>query len=255
MNQSIAVNRIICDDVINLEKYLPAESIDFIYIDPPFNSRKNYSGSKMRCQKIQPEFFDNYKSIDEYLDFMLPRLLQLHRVLKPTGSFYLHCDWHASHYLKVLLDQKVFGSKNFCNNLIWHYGLGGSSKRFWSRKHDDILFYVKDSTANYCFNPIMVKARSQKMAGLDKKADDVIELPSLNNMSKERTGYPTQKPIQLLEMLIKASSHEGEIVLDGFCGSGSTLVAAQRLKRYWIGVDISPTACRIAEARLLTSTD
>lgn len=250
MKDSIALDRVVCDDVINLCCYLEPETVDFIYIDPPFNSRKRYVGSKHRSPDAQPEFLDTFKSIEAYIDFMRPRLLQLHRVLKRTGSFYLHCDWHASHYLKVLLDRDIFGSLNFCNNLIWRYGLGGSSKRFWTRKHDDILFYVKDSNSEYFFEPAMVKARSLKMAGLDKKADDIIEIPSINNMSSERTGYPTQKPLQLLELLIRTSSRPNDLVLDGFCGSGSLLVAAKQLGRHWLGIDVSEEACKLAVSRL-----
>lgn len=246
----ITDNQIICDDVVNLDKYLVPDSIDLIYIDPPFNTGRKFTGSKHQIVDNQHQFSDQYQNIDNYIEYIRPRLVQLHRALKETGSFYLHCDWHASHYLKVLLDREIFGSGCFCNNLIWRYGLGGSSKRFWTRKHDDILFYVKNPDSDYFFSPVMVKARSNKMAGLDKKADDVLEIPSINNMGKERAGYPTQKPLQLLELLLSASSKEGDLVLDGFCGSGSTLVAASKLNRRWIGVDISPEACKLASKRL-----
>ena len=174
-----------------------------------------------------------------YLCFMAIRLLEMRRILKDDGSIYVHCDPTSSHYLKQLMDA-VFDVANFRNEIIWTYGLGGSSPKRFSRKHDVILFYTKSN--RYTFNKPQTPATSQRLKGQMKGATDVWDIPSLNNMAKERTGYPTQKPLALYERIIAASTNEGDIVLDPFCGSGTTLLAAQRLGRKWIGVDSSPTA-------------
>jgi DNA modification methylase len=136
----------------------------------------------------------------------------------------------------------------FVNHLIWVYGLGGSSRRRFARKHDDILFYAK--SAEYYFDPPLVPATSNRMKGQMKKATDVIEIPSINNMAAERVGYPTQKPLALLELLIGACCPEDGLVLDPFCGSGTALVAARRLNRRALGIDISADAVTIARSRL-----
>jgi SAM-dependent methyltransferase len=148
-----------------------------------------------------------------------------------------------------MLDQ-IFGESNFLNNIVWLYGLGGSSARYFPRKHDDILLYSNGDDEGRYFDPPMMPARSAMMAGLDKKIPDYWDIPSLNNMAKERLGYPTQKPLELLERIIQASSRKNDIVLDAFCGCGTALVAAQNLGRQWIGIDVSPTACRVMAKRL-----
>ena len=141
--------------------------------------------------------------------------------------------------MKALLDD-VFGYDNFLNEIVWRYGLGGSSNRYLPRKHDTIFWYAKDSAAEYCFSAPLVPASSQRLKGQLKKLDDVWEIPALNNMAHERLGYPTQKPQALLERIIAMASTEGSIVLDAFCGSGTTLAASQALGRQWIGIDSSP---------------
>jgi DNA modification methylase len=146
-----------------------------------------------------------------------------------------------------LLDE-IFGSERFVNHLIWAYGLGGSSPRRFARKHDDVLFYAKSE--EYYFNPPLVPATSNRMMGKLKKAGDVLNVPSINNMALERTGYPTQKPLALLTLLVKACCPPGGLVLDPFCGSGTTLVAAAMSGREVCGVDVSPAAVRIARRRL-----
>jgi DNA modification methylase len=181
-----------------------------------------------------------------YLYYMMIRLEACHKVLKDTGSIYLHCDWRASHYLKMIMDE-VFGYANYQNDIIWHYGLGGSSPERWQRKFDNILFYSKSN--KYIFNPEMIPATSQRMKGLLKKADNVWDIPTLNNMAKERVGYPTQKPLDLLIRIIKASSNEGDIVLDPFCGCGTAIIAAQQLGRHWVGIDISKDAYNVSKNR------
>lgn len=273
-------NIIYCGDCLIKLKEIPDESIDLIYIDPPFSSNRNYVSFWQEQEKRH--FEDRFENVSAYIDYMKPRLKELHRVLKPTGSFYYHCDWHASHYIKVLLDSDyLFGYKNFQNELVWSYGIGGKSHKKWGRKHDIILFYTK--TDQYIFNADEVrtprKAGShmkieydnegrpiQIKTGKDgtlykypvhegKLSDDVwTDIQQLNWEDKERLHYPTQKPEALLERIIKASSNKGDIVLDAFCGCGTALVVAQKLKRKWIGMDISPTACRVMAKRLETAT-
>jgi DNA modification methylase len=169
-------------------------------------------------------------------------------VLKPTGSIYLHCDGAAGHYLKILMDA-VFGSENFLNDIAWCYGLGGSSRRYLPRKHDSILWYSRTPNGHY-FAPAMTPATSARMAGQDKKVPDYWLIPTINNMAHERTGYPTQKPEALLERIIRSSSRPGDLVLDPFCGSGTTIVVAQRLGRRWVGIDMNPAAIQTTRRRL-----
>ncbi len=199
-----------------------------------------------------------------YLVMIAPRLVELRRVLKPTGSLYLHCDPAASHYLKVLLDT-IFGAQHFRNEIIWHYMTGGACKEHYAKKHDVLLFYTRSD--QYRFFPERIKeprskqaiarAQHQKGARIGKEdttklPTDVWQIPALNPMAAERLGYPTQKPLALLERIILASSDEGEVVLDPCCGSGTTLAAAQRLQRHWIGIDIAAVAIDFTKARLLS---
>ena len=179
-------------------------------------------------------------SIAAFLVWMAPRLVEMKRILKPTGSIYLHCDPTASHYLKLLMDA-VFGKNMFRNEIVWSYGLGGSSKRFYSRKHDIVFFYVGGEDGYY-FNKPLVPATSMKMKGKMKGITDVWDIPSINNMAKERTGWKTQKPLKLYQRIVKASSNEGDLVLDPFCGCATTCVAAEMEGRRWIGIDIDPVA-------------
>ena len=148
-----------------------------------------------------------------------------------------------------MLDQ-IFGENNFLNNIVWFYGLGGSSARYFPRKHDDILFYSNGDDRGRYFDPPMVPATSNRMKGMDKKCPDYWDIPTINNMSKERLGYPTQKPLELLNRIVQASTRPNDIVLDAFCGCGTAVVAAQNLNRQWIGLDVSPTACRVMAKRL-----
>jgi site-specific DNA-methyltransferase (adenine-specific) len=188
-------------------------------------------------------------SLSAYLVEMAVRLVELRRVLKDTGSLYLHCDPTASHYLKIILDA-IFGVENFLNEVIWMYGLGGSSSRYWPRKHDVILWYSKTPDGQY-FEADMIPAKSNAMKGLLKKAPDYWDIPSLNNMAAERLGYPTQKPLALLERIIRSSCPPDGIVLDPFCGCGTAVAAAQVLGRKWIGIDITYLAIAVMKKRLL----
>ena len=158
-----------------------------------------------------------------------------------------------SHYLKVAMDG-VFGRANFRNEVIWRYGLGGSSPRLWSRKHDILLFYTK--SGKWHFDKPTEPATSNMMAGESKGMRDVwVDIPTINNMAAERLGYPTQKPLALLERVVEASSREGDLVLDPFCGCGTTIHAAQNLRRRWIGIDICVNACKVIEKRLRSKFD
>jgi site-specific DNA-methyltransferase (adenine-specific) len=257
-----------------LQHDIEPDSIDLIYLDPPFFTGKVQRGiNKWNPSLMEVSYEDSKKFWGEsdkiqhmrsnaplwmtyiaesrpdfasYLYYMMERLQLCHKVLKPTGSIYLHCDWRASHYLKMIMDE-VFGYQNFQNEIIWHYGLGGSSPKRWQRKSDNILFYSKSN--KWTFKPNMVEASSQRMKGQLKKDDDVWDIPSINNMSKDRTGYPTQKPLPLLKRIIEASSNKGDIVLDPFCGCGTTIIAANELGRQWIGIDISKDALNIIKGR------
>ncbi|MSQ90765.1 MAG: site-specific DNA-methyltransferase [Phycisphaerales bacterium] len=228
-------------DCLEVLAQLNDASVDLVYVDPPFNSgvaRKGRAGL---------QFADRFVDAAAYRNFLAPRLAAMHRVLKPTGSILVHVDWHTSHHVRLLLDE-VFGPAAFVNHLVWSYGLGGSGPRSFARKHDDIFFYGR--TGDYWFEPPRVPARSARLRGRTKKATDVIEIASINNMAFERTGYPTQKPIALLSLLVRACCKPGGTVLDPTCGSGTTLVAAVESNRIAIGIDQSSDALRIARQRL-----
>jgi DNA modification methylase len=233
------INEILLDDCLNVLRRCEDASIDLVYLDPPFNTGQ-------RQQADFGHYEDRWPDIDSYLRFMIDRLRQMHRVLRPTGSILLHCDWRACHHLRLALDE-VFGPEHFVNHLIWSYGLGGSSSRRFARKHDDILFYRRSES--YYFDPPQVPATSNRMRGQMKKATDVLCIPSINNMADERVGYPTQKPLALLAVLVNACCPSGGLVLDPFCGSGTSLVAAQRCSRRFLGIDSNPAAVAIARDR------
>jgi len=276
-------NIIYCGDCLAKLKDIPSESIDLIYIDPPFSSNRNYVAFWQEQEKRH--FEDRFENVRAYIDYMQPRVEQLYRVLRPTGSLYYHCDWHASHYIKGLLDSnRLFGYTNFLNEIIWYYGAKATQRATsFQRKHDTILLYAKEQ-GKHLFNPLLqeygvgsLAERETRYKHRDDKGiyrlttrrnangkkyrakvylkqgvvmTDVWQIPIINPTSKERRGYPTQKPEALLERIIKASSNEGDVVLDAFCGCGTTLVVAEREKRKWIGIDISPTACRVMAKRL-----
>ena len=283
------MNRILyasdCLEILQDRDALPDESVDLIYLDPPFNSNSNYNlpfKGKYKTAVPAKAFDDTWHWGDEnteqlneldanprtrpladlirfsqgiddglssYLINMAIRLAAMRRVLKPTGSIYLHCDPTASHYLKLVMDH-IYRRKNFRNEIIWGYGLGGSSKRSYSKKHDIILFYSKETI--YFFDKPFIPATSQMMKGKLKGCLDTwMDIPSLNNMAKERLGYPTQKPRFLLDRIIKASCPPDGIVLDPFCGCGTTLHAAESLGRKWIGIDISSFATGLVRDRIV----
>lgn len=271
------------DNLCVLRKCINDESVDLVYLDPPFNSSKRHqlnTGGKEHNSSVaygdawhwndrsEIEFEyglkQGYRPLSEvleafsiilkfgsrlaYLTMMAVRLFELRRILKATGSIYLHCDQRTSAHLRILTDA-IFGIDNYLNHIVWCYGLGGSSHRLWPRKHDDILWYSRTPGTHY-FKPEMIPATSQMMKGQLKKAPDYWYIPAINNMAKERTGYPTQKPIELLERIVRSSCPVGGLVLDPFCGSGTTLIAAQKLGRKWIGIDSSPVAIEHTVKRL-----
>lgn len=358
------MNQLYYGDNLNvLREHIAGESVDLIYLDPPFNSKRDYNllfkSPKGQASEAQIEAFEDSwhwneqaeREFDEllhqpntdvaqmmqalraflgendmmaYLTMMANRLLQLHRVLKPTGSLYLHCDPTASHYLKIVLDG-VFGKEMFQNEIIWQRtGVKGDAARKYGSVHDSIMFYAKGES--YLFNPTFLEADEDylsrfrlddndgkgpyRLAPLDspsprpnltyeykgfkppakgwrvnrelmeeldregrlafpktpdgriarkhylseqdgRKVSDVwIDIPPLQASAAERLGYPTQKPQALLERIITASSNEGDVVLDPFCGCGTAVHAAQKLNRQWIGIDITHLAVSLIEKRL-----
>jgi DNA modification methylase len=202
------------------------------------------------------------------------KIRECYRVLKNSGSMYLHCDWHANAHLRILMDN-IFGEENFKNEIIWFYKGGGSSKKYFSRKHDTIFWYSKSNSWTFNLDDVRVSYSDEILSrpkssyrhhhykgspkavvnGWDlnpkgKRPDDVWDLAIINPCARERLGYPTQKPEALLERIINASSNEGEIVLDPMCGCGTCIAKAFKLKRKWIGIDVSPTACKLMVSRM-----
>ena len=260
-------NIIYCGDNLIWLKKFPDKCTDLIYLDPPFFSNKKYEVIFNDGEEIR-SFEDRWKGgINHYIQWMKDRVFEMHRILKDTGSFYLHCDWHASHYLKVICDE-IFGYNNFRNEIIWHYRRWTGSAKYFLRMHDVIFFYTK--TNNYKFNPLYTEytekslERKQhyhtRIKGDDVyvthvsesgvKENDVWIIPVINSQAKERLGYPTQKPEALMERIAKASSNKDDLVLDPFCGCGTTIAVAQKLGRKWVGIDVSPSACKLMKNRV-----
>ena len=328
MQQNTINNRsIFGNDNLEIIQGIDSNSIDLIYLDPPFNKKKIFTapiGSSaegasfsdiFRKEDVKDEwiqtikedqdklygFLSGIKNIEGktsynycYLCYMAIRLIEFHRTLKSTGSIYLHCDPTMSHYLKLLLDC-TFGEKNFRNEIVWNYRKWTNVSNQFQRNHDIILFYAKSEEISFnkvYGNPTQSqanviekgwnvnkvskglqlliyniekyeKALSEGKIDLSKyvnvinKTDikgtalnDSWDIQYLHSQSKERTGYPTQKPLALLERIIKASSNEGDVVLDPFCGCATTCIAAEKLNRQWIGIDISVKAYELVKQRL-----
>lgn len=318
---------IYCGDNLEQLAKLPDACIDLVYIDPPFNSNRNYEVFWGET-KEKRSFEDRHASTQAYIDYMRPRCVHLARVLKKTGNFYYHCDWHASHYVKVMLDQ-IFGENNFVNEIIWkrqsaHNDAKQGSKHL-GRVHDTIFFYsgTGDYTFNHQYKPYdqsyvnafykhvepttgrryrlgditapggaaeakrnpyyeflgvkrywrfseenmhklhkegrIIQTKPGSVPAYKRYLDEGKGVPvgtvwddigPIQAAADESLGYPTQKPLALLERILNLSSNPNDIVLDAFCGCGTALVAAQNLGRQWIGIDISPTACRVMAKRL-----
>ena len=244
------MNQLYQGDNLQILCSLPDASVDLICTDPPFNTGRDWGA-----------FDDRWEGgLDEYLKFMEARVVEMRRVLKDTGSLYLHCDPTASHYLKVMLDS-VFGIKQFRNEIVWYYPAWAiNTTTYYPRKHDLIYFYTK--TIEWVFNADCVRVpytddtikRSQytnsprNINPLGKVPDTVWHIPYIR--TNEVVDYPTQKPLALYARMIKASSNQGDVVLDPFAGSGTTLDAAESLGRKWIGIDIGDEAIEIIQTRL-----
>lgn len=266
----------------NLEilRQMGTETIDLIATDPPFNTGKEWEGKA-------GSFDDRFKSTEEYVKWVRERIAQMHRILKSTGSIYLHCDSRVSHYLKVMMDE-VFGRENFRNEIVWSYHKWSNNINNYQKNHDVILYYAKGNS--FVFNkqrvPNIGKTDSyRRERGFYPDSDRVIvhdfeklersgfdtdgykivdrtkspegkpmetvwgDISFLHPSAKERVSYPTQKPIALYKRIIEVSSNPGDVVLDPFCGSGTTLIAAEKLARSWIGIDDSEDACKTAQGR------
>lgn len=261
------------DNLLFLRR-IPDAVVDLVVTDPPFctgSERRATSGAaepdESSNRTTSALFNDRWADLESYLQFLCTRLQELHRILKPTGSLVIHLDYRAVHEIKIELD-RLFGRKRFVNEIIWHYTGGGRARRYFSRKHDTLLWYARGSqwtfhidelrqpykpTSGYARSGIVSRAGKRYLPHPDgTPVDDVWDIPLINPMSKERTGFPTQKPEQLLDRLIRGLSSPGDLVCDPFCGSGTTLVVAQRLGRRWIGADRNGEAIRITRQRLGT---
>lgn len=316
-----------CGDNLEKIRELPAQCVDLIYIDPPFNSNRNYEVFWGETRE-QRSFDDRHSSTQAYIEFMRPRCEQLARVLKPAGILYYHCDWHASHYVKVMLDH-IFTENNFVNEIIWKrqssHNDAKQGSRHLGRVHDTLLMYAagKDYYFKHLYRPYdpeyvekfyrhiepetgrryqlgdlgapggdapskgnphydflgvtrywryskenmqklheegrIVQTKPGTVPRLKRYLDEGKGVPlgsvwddigPVQGVAEERVGFPTQKPLKLLERIIEISSERGDVILDAFCGCGTALVAAQNAGRQWIGIDVSPTACRVMAKRL-----
>lgn len=285
------------DCLFVLRHDIAPESVDLIYLDPPFftgkvqkgtwqpgamevsfdDSKQFWAEHTKEMQRASPGWMQHLAvkrpDFASYLWYMMERLQACEKVLKKTGSIYLHCDWRASHYLKMVMDE-VFGDGNFRNEIVWCYGGGGSPRADFPSKHDTILRYVQSGTYTFNKEDILIpynerttlvknytrKGTTKAWSGnLDGKCpEDWWIMPIIHPLSPERVGYPTQKPEALLERIIKASSNLGDLVLDPFCGCGTTSIVARKLDRDCIGIDIDtslrepgelPTALKVILSR------
>ncbi len=270
-------NRIYYADNLSILKALPSESIDLVYIDPPFNTgktqartqiktvrgetgdRTGFQGKRYETVKIGSKSYTDL--FDDYLAFLEPRLVEACRVLKPHGSLYFHIDYREVHYCKILLDG-IFGRDSFLNEIIWAYDYGARTKKKWPPKHDTILWYAKDPK-HYTYNvdaidriPYMAPGLvGPEKAARGKLPTDTWWATIVPTNSKEKTGYPTQKPISILNRIILASSNPGETVLDFFAGSGTTGEACLKHNRQFILVDNNLTAIEVMRRRFAACSD
>jgi len=251
-------NRLVLADNLALLRSLPEGCVDLVYVDPPFAT-----GQRRRAARSAASFDDRRpRDLADYLGWLNARLVEIRRVMAPTATLYVHLDWHVVHYVKVELD-KLFGPEQFRNEIVWHYNSGPRRRSDFGRRHDLILRYTK--TSRYTFHPDAVRqpyspdinvpaSKAHYYHPQGKVMDDVWRIPILaQNDKTERLGYPTQKPEALLDIIVRASSNEGGLVADFFCGSGTTLAVAARHGRRWLGCDNSPEAIEIAARRLAGS--
>ncbi len=258
----------------NLEalRHIPDGVVDLAYADPPFATggarrlqsirtgtgdavRRGFAGRTYRYRVVQDLAWPDDLPLDAHLAAIRERLVEIRRVLAPHGSLYLHVDWRTVHHVRLLLDD-VFGAERFLNEIVWAYDYGGRPRDRWPRKHDSILWYAKGDSWRFERDAIdRVPYLAPDLVGPEKAArgklpTDVWWMTIVPPGSRERTGYPTQKPVQLLERIVAASSRPGDLVLDPYAGSGTTGVAAARLGRRWILVDRNPAAVAIARERI-----
>jgi site-specific DNA-methyltransferase (adenine-specific) len=271
------MNRIVFSDNLPVLESLPDASIDLVYIDPPFNTgkkqrrerlrtvqssdgdRTGFQGKRYRTERLGSKAFDD--AFDDYLGFLEPRVRAVHRVLKPTGSFYFHIDYREVHYCKVMID-RIFGRDAFLNEIIWAYDYGARTTKRWPAKHDDILFYARDP-ARYFFDSEAVDRIPYMAPGLvgpEKAARGKLPTDTwwhtiVSPTGKEKLGYPTQKPLGILSRIIAASSPVGGTVLDFFAGTGTTGEAARRAGRKFILVDDNPEAIAVMKRRFHGADD
>ncbi len=264
-------NTVLLGDNLQVLQQLPSACVQLIYIDPPFNTgklqqrtqlrtrrsangdRTGFQGRRYETVSVGTQAFGDV--FDDFLAFLEPRLREAHRVLAPAGTLYFHIDYREVHYCKVLLDQ-IFGRSNFLNEIIWAYDYGARATKRWPAKHDNILMYVKDAK-RYHFDTAAV-ARIAYMApalvGPEKAARGKLPTDTwwhtiVSPTGKEKTGYPTQKPLGVLRRILQASSRPGDLVLDFFAGSGTTGAAALELGRSFLLVDSNPQALRVMRKR------
>ena len=281
------INKIFWGDNLQVMSHLLKEyrgKVDLIYIDPPFDSKADYKkkieikgvgSAETDSTSFEEKQYGDIWTNDEYLQFMYERLILLRELLSDNGCIYLHCDWHKSHYLRMIMDE-VFGPDKFVNEVIWHYSGAGTPKGCWAKRHDNIFVYSK--TDKYTFNADEVRTEyaaatverfshainnvrnginfgSQSLNPLGKYPEDVLDISIEAPSASIRTGYPTQKPEALLEKIIKASSNPGDLVFDCFMGSGTTVSVAKKLGRRFIGADINMGSIQTTKKRLLTSSE
>jgi site-specific DNA-methyltransferase (adenine-specific) len=267
-----SANTVYFGDNLAVLKSIPDSSVQLIYIDPPFNTGREQQRSKVTTKRsdegnrigFKGQRYETVKStilsyddqFANYWEFLEPRLEEAFRILNQTGTLYLHLDYREAHYAKVLLDA-LFGPDCFLNEIIWAYDYGGKSKRRWPSKHDTILVYVKDPS-KYYFDSESVDREPYMAPGLvtpekvekGKLPTDVWWHTIVSPTGKEKTGYPTQKPIGILRRIIQASSKEGDLVMDFFAGSGTTGLVAHELGRNFTLVDQNPESIEIIKSRL-----
>jgi site-specific DNA-methyltransferase (adenine-specific) len=265
------MNFIYHGDNLPVLKSLPGESVQLIYIDPPFNTGKQQSRTQMKTVRdsggdrtgFKGERYRTVKlgsrgyadSFPDFLSFLQPRLEESKRLLAPNGSLYFHIDYREVHYCKIMLDE-IFGREGFLNEIIWAYDYGARSKKKWSAKHDNILWYAKNPN-DYIFNydaveriPYMAPTLvGEEKAARGKTITDTWWHTIVSPTGKEKTGYPTQKPLGILRRIIAVSSNKGDTVLDFFAGSGTTGIAAHELGRRFILVDSNKQATQVMKKR------
>lgn len=269
------LNQIIVGDCLDVLRTMPPACIDVAYLDPPFFTQSKQSLKSRDLTEYS--FDDTWASLDDYLQFLRERIIQVRRVMNDHATIFVHCDRKASHYIRVLLDE-IFGYDRFLSEIVWMYKRWSNAARNLLPAHQTIFMYAK--TDRYTFNEVLqeysettnldqiLQKRERNRHGkasyaTDKDGEvvfsgpkkgvplsDVWEIPYLNPKARERTGYPTQKPLLLLERIITLASNKGDVILDPFCGSGTTCVAGMLLDRHFVGIDVSEDAVNLARSRI-----